>query len=71
MPIPRGLNEEVLHFFRNLRTHLQHNPTMNELQGLTCVGVKKDPHSWTSLVNMLYGPHLSTFRSLPKTESSS
>lgn len=37
----------------------------------TWTGDKNEPHSCTNFVNMLYGPHFSTFRSRPKTESSS
>ncbi len=37
----------------------------------TCRGDRTEPHSCTSLVNMLHGPHFSTLRSRPKTESSS
>ena len=37
----------------------------------TCVGESLVPHSCTSFMNMLYGPHFSTFLSRPKTESSS
>ena len=35
------------------------------------MGENTDPHSRTSFVNMLYGPHFSILRSRPKTESSS
>lgn len=37
----------------------------------TCKGDRKEPHSWTNFVNMLYGPHFSTLRRRPNTDSSS
>lgn len=37
----------------------------------TCDGESLIPHSCTSFINMPYGPHFSTFLSLPKTDSSS
>jgi hypothetical protein len=36
-----------------------------------CHGDKRAPHSCTILVNVLYGPHFSTLRSRPSTDSSS
>lgn len=71
VPVPRVLKKEQLDLVRNLLTVRDRFGMGTQITSLTWTGDKNDPHSWINLVNMLYGPHFSTLRSRPKTESSS
>jgi hypothetical protein len=81
VPVDRIGEEEMLDFFGDL--HMSAPPFVTSSHPLppaprpwhctplTSIGDNMLPHSCTSFPNMLYGPHVSTFRSRPKTESSS
>ena len=69
--IPGILEEKEFYFLRDLVKEVTKSERKRKKRYHTCAGDKSRPHSWTSLVNVLYGPHFSILRSLPKTESSS
>lgn len=70
--IPGMLEEKEFHFLGDLIKKVTKSGQKRRKESShTCTGDKNRPHSWISLVNVLYGPHFSTLRSLPKTDSSS